>query len=250
MFSRVATPAPRRRLEIVITAPSAPLPGPLRNKKLMPARVMSAVVRHLDLVSALILIMLATFLGTDLFSAVRFDQEKIEVWAVEGQIQVRGLYHYENRTILPVSFSLGLPFPIDPDHPVPSTFSVTETDATGTWEPVSLRTYHGNYVFRLICWPKQARWIQVDYVQGTRTENGRYILQTTRKWKRALDHGEYILHLGNGLALMSSTYQLNQDSLGNRNTYFFSRVNFYPGEDWGFAWYQTASIITPGSGHR
>jgi hypothetical protein len=250
MFSRVARSTPRRRLGIVITALTALRPGSLRNKKLIPARAISAVLRHLDLVWALILILLAAFLGTDLFSAVRFDQEKIEVWAVEGQIQVRGLYHYENRTILPVSFSLGLPFPIDPDHPEPSTFSVTETDATGNSEPVSLRTYHGNNVFRLVFWPKQARWIQVDYVQGTSTESGRYILQITRKWKQALDHGEYILHLGNGLALMSSTYQLKQDSLGNRNTYFFSRVNFYPVEDWEFAWYQTASMISPGRGHK
>jgi hypothetical protein len=250
MVSGIAAHAPRRRLGIRITAPSAPRPGPLRKKELMSARVMSAVVRHLDLVSALILIMLAVFLGTDLFSAVRFDQEKIEVWAVEGQIQVRGLYHYENQTILPVSLSLGLPFPIDPDHPEPSTFSVSETDATGTSEPVSLRTYHGNKVFRLIFWPKQARWIEVDYVQGTNIEGGRYILQTTCKWRRALDHGEYILHLGNGLALTSSTYQLKQDSLGNRNTYFFSRVNFYPAEDWEFAWYQTASMISPGRGHK
>jgi hypothetical protein len=212
----------------------------------MPARLMSAAVRHLDLVSALILILLAAFLGTDFLSAVRFDQEIIEVWAVDGQIQVRGLYHYENRTILPVSFSLGLPFPIDPDHPAPSTFSVTETEAIGTWQPVRVRTYHGNNVFRLNFWPKQARWIQVDYVQGTSAESGRYILQTTRKWKRGLDRGEYILHLGNGLALTSSTYPLKQDSVGNRNTYLFSRVNFYPDEDWRFAWYQTASMITLG----
>ena len=227
-------------------APSASRPGPPGNKKLMPARLMSAVVRHLDLVSALILIMFAVVLGKDFLSAVRFDQEKIEVWAVDGQIQVRGLYHYENRTILPVSFSLGLPFPVDLDHPVPSTFSVTETDATGTRQPLSVRSYHGNNVFWLIFWPKQARWIQVDYVQRTRAESGRYILQTTRKWKRALDRGEYILHLGNGLALTSSTYQLKQDPVGNQNTYFFSRVNFYPNEDWRFAWCQTASMITLG----
>jgi hypothetical protein len=212
------------------------------------ARAISAVFRHRDLVCALILILLAVFVGTDLFSALRFDQERIEVWAVEGQIQVRGLYHYENRTILPVSFSLGLPFPIDSSHPEPSTFSVTETDATGTSEPIRVRTYRGDNVFRLIFWPKQARWIQVDYVLGSRTGSGRYILKTTRQWKRALDRGEYILHLGKGLTLISSTYQLKPDPLGNPD-YSFSRVNFYPAEDWEFAWCQTASIVSPGRTH-
>jgi hypothetical protein len=234
---------------MVMITPSTPRSGPLWDLKLVPA--MSTIARHFELVLALILIVLATFLGTDIFSSVRFDQEEIEVWAVEGQIQVRGLYHYRNRTILPLSFSLGLPFPVDSDHPAPSTFSVTETNAAGeSWDAVSLRTYHGNKVFRLIFWPKQAKWIQVDYTQGTRTECGRYILKTTRKWDRPLDHGEYILHLGNGLTLASSTYPLKKDSLGNRNTYSFSRVDFYPSEDWEFAWYQTASMVTPGSEHQ
>jgi hypothetical protein len=234
----------------VITEPSASQPETLREKPLMPARVMSAILRHLDLLSALILIMLAAYLGTDIFSAVRFDEEKIEVWAVDGQIQVRGLYRYKNRTILPASLSLGLPFPIDPDHSEPSTFSVNQAHATGTSQPVSLRTYHGNKVFRLIFWPKQARWIQVDYVQGIDIESGKYILQTTRKWRQAIDHGEYILHLGNGLKLTSSTYQLEQESLDNGNTYFFSRANFYPVEDWEFTWCQSAPNISSERGPR
>lgn len=237
-------------MHVFVSFPIGSDHGSLRDKKLILARAISAVFRRLDLVCALILILLAVFVGTDLFSALRFDQERIEVWAVEGQIQVRGLYHYENRTILPVSFSFGLPFPIDSSHPEPSTFSVTETDATGTSEPIKVRTYRGDNVFRLIFWPKQARWIQVDYVQGTRTESGRYILQTTRMWKRALDHGEYILHLGEGLALTSSTYKLKQDPLGHENTYFFSRVDFYPVEDWEFEWDQSASIVSPERKHK
>jgi hypothetical protein len=212
---------------------------------------MSTFARHFELALALILITLAAFLGTDIFSAVRFDQEKIEVWAVDGQIQVRGLYHYENRTILPLSFSMGLPFPVDQDHSMPSTFSVTETNETGeTQDAVSLRTYHGNKVFRLIFWPKQAKWIQVNYVQGTRVQSGEYILQTTRKWSRPLDHGEYILHLGNRLALASSSYPLKPDSSGDQNTYSFSRVDFYPDGDWRFAWYQTEPMIDPRNGHQ
>jgi len=202
-------------------------------------------VRRIDLVSALILISLAAFFGTDLFSAVCFDQEKIEVWAVEGQIQVRGLYRYQNRTIFPVSFALGLPFPVDPDHPAPSTYSVTETYATGARKAVSVRTYHGSNVFRLFFWPQQAKWIEVYYVQGARTEGGRYILKTTREWKRPLDRGEYILHLGDGLDLSSSNYPLVKGSVANRSSYAFSRTDFYPDEDWEFSWYQKTPTISP-----
>jgi len=88
--------------------------------------------------------------------------------------------------------------------------------------------------------PKQEKWIQIDYFQQTRTQNGKYILETTRKWNEPLDHGEYILHLGKGLVLASSTYQLDTYSAGDQSTYFFSRARFYPGEDWAFTWKQTA----------
>jgi len=200
-------------------------------------------VRQFDLVLALLLTVLAIFLGTSVFAPIRFDKEKIEVWVADGQIRVCGLYHYRNRTLLPVSFSLGLPFPVDADHPAPSAFSVAEVDATG--EPlaaVNVRTYHGNNVFRLIFWPKQQKWIRLDYFQPTLTQSGTYILQTTRKWHQPLDTGEYMLHLDNGLAPAFSTYALTQDPPGNQNMYSFSRAHFYPSEDWSFTWQRETNI--------
>lgn len=199
------------------------------------------IALHFDVVLALLLTVLAIFLGTNLFSPVRFDKEKIEVWVAEGKIQVRGLYHYRNRTLLPLSFSLGLPFPVDANHLAPSAFSVAEVDAAG--EPlaaVNVRSYQGNNVFRLILRPKQQKWIRLDYSQPILTESGTYILQTTRNWHQPLDTGEYILHLDNGISLASSTYALAQNPLGNQNTYSFSRAHFYPGEDWSFTWQQAA----------
>jgi len=201
------------------------------------------IAHQFDLVLALLLTVLAIFLGTNLFSPVRFDKEKIEVWVAEGQIQVRGLYHYRNRTLLPLSFSLGLPFPVDANHLAPSAFSVTEVDAAG--EPlaaVNVRSYHGNNVFRLIFWPKQQKWIRLDYSQPILTERGTYILRTTRNWNQALDNGEYIIHLDKGISLASSTYALAQDPLENSGTYSFSRAQFYPGEDWSFTWQRVTDL--------
>jgi hypothetical protein len=232
-----------RRPFITSTPPSVPNPGSSQNLKRTIAFGIAAITHRFDLVLALLLTVLAIFLGTNLFSPVRFDKEKIEVWVADGQIQVRGLYHYRNRTLLPVSFSLGLPFPVDADHPAPSAFSVAEVDAAG--EPmasVNVRTYHGNYVFRLIFWPKQQKWIRLDYIQPTLAESGTYILQTTRKWHQPLDSGEYILHLDNGLSLATSTYAIAQVSTGNQNTYSFSRAYFYPGEDWSFTWQRETHI--------
>lgn len=214
----------------------------MQNLQRTTASAIATIVHQLDLVLALLLALLSIFLGTNLFSPVRFDRERIEVWVAEGQIQVRGLYHYRNRTLLPVSFSLGLPFPVDADHPAPSAFSVAETDNGEPMASVNVRTYHGGNVFRLIFWPKQQKWIRLDYIQPTLAESGTYILQTTRIWNQPLDNGEYILHLDNGLSLASSTYAIAQNPPGHQNTYSFSRAHFYPGEDWNFTWQRVADI--------
>ncbi len=116
---------------------------------------MRLVASHFDLLLASLLILLAQFWGTNLFSPVRLDKEKIEVWVADGQIQVLVLYHYRNRTLLLLSYSLGLPFPVDPEHPSPSVFSITEMDASGNaLDAVKVRSYHGSNVFRFNLWPK------------------------------------------------------------------------------------------------
>src|SRR5208283_1194158 len=198
--------------------------------------------RHFDLVLALLLTVLAIFVGTNLFSPVRFDKERIEVWVAGGQIQVRGLYHYQNRTLLPLSFSLGLPFPVDANHPAPSTFSVAEVADTGEFlATVNVRNYHGNNVFRLTFWPRQQKWIRLDYIQPTLTESGTYLLQTTRNWNRPLDHGEYVLHLDKGFSLASSNYVVEKNPSGNQDAYTFSRARFFPSEEWNFTWQRVAT---------
>jgi len=82
--------------------------------------------REVNLLLAFVLAVLAFYLGSNIFSPVRFDREKIEAWVTGGQIQVRGLYHYRNRFPLPLSFSLALPFPADAGHPTPSLFTISE----------------------------------------------------------------------------------------------------------------------------
>ena len=191
----------------------------------------------LDPVLAFVLFLVACYFGSNVFTPVRFDREKIEVWVADGQIQVRGLYRYRNRFPLPLSFSLGLPFPIDAAHPAPSVFSIAEVTADGaSLKDITPRNYHDGIVFRLWFAPQQEKWIRVDYVQSAFRPEGRYILMTTRKWNRPLDFGEYILHLPGGSELATSNYEL-QTKLGEQERrYSFWRSNFYPGEDWEFSW--------------
>jgi hypothetical protein len=199
--------------------------------------------RFVDYGISFALLTLAIYVGTDLFSPIRFDRERIEVWAQDGQIQVRGIYHYQNRFPFPVSFSFGLPFPVDERYPLPPIFSVSEVRPDGTpFQDIAIRKYHHESLFRLWFAPYQEKWVRVDYVQGAQEENARYILLTTRKWRHSLDSGVYILHLGPGLELDTSNYPLEAAHSESGNDYAFHRSQFFPDRDWLFAWRRAHSL--------
>jgi hypothetical protein len=190
-----------------------------------------------ELLLFLFLLAAAFYFGSNAFSPLRFDREKIEVSVFAGQTQVTGLYHYVNRSVFPASFSLGVPFPTDSEHPWPAEFHLSEVDDKGAFlKWIETRPYHGETVFRLWFWPSGERWIRLDYIQGTRVPEARYILLSTRKWGKPLQRGDYILHLGDGLELTSSNYPMTTNIGGHSGSYSFSRNDFLPAADWEFRW--------------
>lgn len=188
----------------------------------------------INLLFALALAGIATYLTHNSPPAVRFDRERIDVWVVPGQIHITGLYHYENRSPFPKLISLGLPFPVDAKHEQPSTFSIHEvTPKRIELTAIEPRVTRGDVSFRLLFKPGEEKWIQVDYVQRTLVTDGRYILKTTREWGRPLVEGLYVLHLGRDLRLVNSSYALDEDLS-------FRKRDFYPNEDWVVQWSETA----------
>lgn len=190
-----------------------------------------------ELLLCLFLLAAAFYFGSNAFSPLRFDREKIEISVFAGQTQVTGLYHYVNRSVFPASFSLGVPFPTDSEHPLPAEFHVSEVDGKGAFlKWIETRHYHGETVFRLWFLPSAERWIRLDYIQGALVREARYILLSTRKWGKPLRRGEYVLHLGDGLELTSSNYPLTPNTDRHPSSYSFSRIEFLPTEDWEFRW--------------
>jgi len=193
------------------------------------------ISRNSDLWLASALIMLAVCSGSNAYPRVRFDRERIEVWAVLNQIQVSGLYHYRNPSRLPALLALGLPFPVDAKHPRPSSYFIaTATEDGRILKYVRPRVSWGEVRFRVLLLPHEEKWIRIDYIQGTTEPQGKYILSTTRRWRHPLQQGDYLLHLGPGLHLVA-TNLLPYAPAGN-NTYTFTKVDFYPAEDWTFTW--------------
>ena len=172
------------------------------------------------------------------FTTVRFDRERVEIQVERRHIEVTGLYHYTNDSWLPAVLTLRVPFPVDSDHPRPHTFSLAAADADGGVLADIVPVVSGADVrFRLIFWPGEGKWIRLDYAQRTGTPSGRYILTTTRAWRRPLGRGEYLLRLARNFQLVSSNYPVSATSAGDRwKAYIFSRTDFYPDRDWEFAW--------------
>ncbi len=197
------------------------------------------LLRNSDLLLAMTLMLVAVYVGCDVFPSVRFDRERIEIWTAPQQIQVSGLYHYTNPSFLPAFLSLGLPFPLDGDHPRPSIYAIAEVMADGHVVEQVPPTMRGDKVsFRIFLMPRSDKWIRVDYLQGAGAPRGRYILTTTRQWHRPLERGDYILHIAPGTELSASNYPLSAAATSATNTYSFSKTDFYPSEDWVFAWRQ------------
>jgi len=203
--------------------------------------------RNSDLLLAVGLVGVAIYAGCNVFPQVRFDRERIEIWAAPQQIQVSGLYHYSNPSFLPALLSLGLPFPVDAQHPRPSTYSIaTATEDGRIVAPIHSSERGSEVRFCVPLLPREEKWVRVDYVQRANVPSGTYILVTTREWRRPLRHGDYILHLGSGLELASTNYRPDAMVAGRLKTYSFAKTDFYPGEDWTFAWGEPARASSAG----
>ncbi len=197
------------------------------------AKLRSFFTPKADLLGVVLFTLFALYAGTNAFSPIRFDRERIDVWAGDGQVHVRGLYHYRNRFSLPSSYSMGLPFPTDDLHGSPSDYSVSECSVDGTiTKEISTHKYHGNVVLRLWFKPSQEKWIRVDYTQPI------------------LVSGEYFLHLKQGNELVTSNYAMQASAEGGSQTYSFTKTNFLPGEDWIFSWKSPEALMASKQGPR
>ncbi len=195
-------------------------------------------MRTADLWLATSLTAAGVYFFSGYFTTVRFDSERIEILVERGQIHVTGLYHYANASRLPAVLTLKVPFPTDRDHPRPDSFWLSETTAEGLeLDDLPLAIRGEDVSFRLIFRPGQTKWVRLDYDQPVRVTNGRYLLVTTRAWRRPIRRGEYLLRLPQNAELISSSYVLKRvPGATEWNTYSFVETDFYPDHDWIFAW--------------
>jgi hypothetical protein len=177
----------------------------------------------------LALLLLLPFLAGFL-PIVRFPRERIDIAVHPREIEVSGLYVYRNPWPFPVTQGFTVPLPMDANHPMPTELTATRVSPDAAFLP--LRTILGRPGFEVRFRPFEEIQVAVRYRQLAPSRDGRYLLTTTRPWRRPLEHGVYTLAL-HDVALRYSNYALAPDPHG---MLAFERTDFMPEDDWRFRW--------------
>jgi hypothetical protein len=165
-----------------------------------------------------------------LYPIVDFTEERIDVHVYRHEIVVDGFYLYRNRLPFPVHQGLSIPFPVDERHPPPRKLRVRLLNA-GQKEIGPLQ-FLGEQRITLRLDANGSCVVHVQYRQQAPDGDARYILLTTRQWRKPLEKADYRMYT-HGVEIVSSNYELTR----NRQGYLeFKRENFLPGEDWFFSW--------------
>jgi hypothetical protein len=175
------------------------------------------------------LLLLLPFLA-GLLPVVHFVRERIEIAIYPDEVQVEGFYVYQNPWPFPVVQAFSIPLPVDAGHPMPT--ELTATRLVPDAGPVPLRNLLGRDAFELSFRAHEEVQIIIQYRQYAPTRDARYLLATTRPWRRPLDHAVYTLTL-HDVRLAWSNYVLRSDTQGILG---FERTGFMPQEDWQFQW--------------
>ena len=188
--------------------------------------------------AALGLFCLLPFLA-GLVPTVRFVRERIDVTLAPDEVRVHGVYVYRNPWPVPVVQGLAVPLPVDREHPMPT--EVAALRLTQQREPLPVRTVLGAIGVELRFGPFEEVQVSVDYRQHAPTHEGRYLLTTTRSWRRALVAATYTLAT-KGVRLRRSSYPLERTATG----WAFERRDFMPPDDWRFAWEPLPAVVKGG----
>jgi hypothetical protein len=175
------------------------------------------------------LLLLLPFLA-GLLPIVHFVRERIDIAVYPDEIQVEGLYVYRNPWPFPVVQAFSIPLPVDARHPMPT--ELTATRLLPDAGSIPFRNLLGRDAFELSFHAHEEVQIAIQYRQYTPTRDARYLLATTRPWRRPLDHAVYTMTL-HDVRLARSNYALRSNPQGVLG---FERTGFMPQEDWQFQW--------------
>ncbi len=165
---------------------------------------------------------------------IRFKSEIIIARVDPVYLEIEGLYTFTNP--LPWNHTVALTYPIPDTDGLAHADSIQAHVIPGPAEPARPLTLRGKDPAQPVIMLPLRKGVEtrmrVIYRQKHNNAKGRYILTTTRSWKKPLEKAEFRLIL-QGVTLKNSNYPV--EPVKNTNgAWQFSRTDFMPSRDWVF----------------
>lgn len=161
-------------------------------------------------------------------SLVHFAREEITMNVRAGSVEVWGLYHFENSAANPVTAGIFYPFPLDSVHGYPDSIALPGFDFVPGDSGIS---------FKVRFEPQAEDSFLAYYRQPLRGKQARYIVTTTRAWRRAIDQARFRITVPAGFQDVRLSYKPDaKEETDSMVIYSFARRGFYPNQDVVVTW--------------
>lgn len=164
-------------------------------------------------------------------SNLDFLKEKIRILVSRDEVVVNGTYYFQSNLQTNVSFFY--PFPLDSLHDYPYEISIEELDDGD----VPFRGVNEGIVFNLSFDANETKVVLILYAQKIKTNNTRYILKTTKAWKKELKEAEFFINVPKSMENIKISYPPDEiHEKGNETIYIIKKENFMPEKDINISW--------------
>jgi hypothetical protein len=146
----------------------------------------------------------------------------------EGSVEITGVYHFTNTLPNPATAVIFYPFPLDSIHAYPDSVAIPGYESERSDSGVS---------FKMHFLPQVEDSFFAYYRQPLRGRQARYIVTTTRAWKRAIDCAWFRITVPAGFKDVRLSYRPDHtERTDSTVVYSFAHCGFYPNKDVIVTW--------------
>ena len=169
---------------------------------------------------------------------VEFTNEEVNISVNEDDIiNIEGFYHFKRTGKSIKTFEILYPFPKQKKYGEIEINSVTINDREAKYHQFELKRYN-RISLTLNFNETDDCELRISFKQKPINSSYKYILKTTRKWKKELKESIINISLPTSQDFQSnySEFVKKENSAENRSEFKMQKVNFYPNEDLMITW--------------
>jgi len=168
-----------------------------------------------------------------LAQTLQFSSEAIEITISDGYAVVNGDYTFNNISENEINRTLFYPFPVSQSYPFPD--SIFISDKNNKKIPF-IKSSSGIY-FSINIPSDSETAIKISYYQKLNSDEMKYILTSTQKWKHPLQKAEYKILLPKEFNLINLSLKPDKENSDLiNNIYIVNKQNFMPDVDLIVTW--------------